>query len=196
MSDLSRQDYVRLVEEDYFGNVVAGNLDKVLNCFTEDVAVTIRHGDNLPRRFNRHGIDGASKLEDFYRHLCENFTPWFGEFEHYIDIPEQRCSCTFVVKLTPLQDSDYLGAGPQNLRNCNFFKYRDGKIAEPIKGATIIGNGPSTMHKIDMVGKDFSLDSGIGICGKDGQSIPVGVGQPSLKINEITVGGTDTNSHG
>ena len=76
------------------------------------------------------------------------------------------------------------------------YMIRDGKIAEPIKGATIIGNGPSTMHKIDMVGKDFSLDSGIGICGKDGQSIPVGVGQPSLKINEITVGGTDTNSHG
>jgi TldD protein len=70
---------------------------------------------------------------------------------------------------------------------------RDGKIAEPIKGATIVGDGPSVMKKVSMVGNDFNLDSGIGICGKDGQSIPVGVGQPTVKIDEITVGGTETN---
>ena len=66
----------------------------------------------------------------------------------------------------------------------------DGKITQPIKGATLIGNGPDDMHKISMVGNDLKLDRGVGVCGKDGQSVPVGVGQPSLKIDEITVGGT------
>lgn len=132
MSDLSREDYIRLVEEEYFGNVVAGNLERILDCFTEDITVTIRHGDNPVRQFTKQGVNGTTKLEDFYKHLCGNFTAWFGEFDHYIDIPEQRCSCTFVVKLSPLANSAYLEAGPQTLRNCNFFKYRDGKIEEMI----------------------------------------------------------------
>ncbi|CCQ10395.1 TldD protein, part of proposed TldE/TldD proteolytic complex [Pseudoalteromonas luteoviolacea B = ATCC 29581] len=66
----------------------------------------------------------------------------------------------------------------------------NGKITRPIKGATLIGNGPDVMQKISMVGNDLCLDRGVGVCGKDGQSVPVGVGQPSLKIDEITVGGT------
>ena len=66
----------------------------------------------------------------------------------------------------------------------------DGKISTPIKGATLIGNGPEVMGKISMIGNDLSLDKGVGVCGKDGQSVPVGVGQPSLKVDEITVGGT------
>lgn len=66
----------------------------------------------------------------------------------------------------------------------------DGKITQPVKGATLIGNGPEVMKKISMVGNDLSLDSGIGVCGKDGQSVPVGVGQPTLKIDSLTVGGT------
>jgi TldD protein len=67
----------------------------------------------------------------------------------------------------------------------------DGKITAPVKGATLIGSGPDVMGKISMVGNDLELDQGIGVCGKEGQSVPVGVGQPSLKIDEITVGGTD-----
>ncbi|PJK09827.1 metalloprotease TldD [Lysobacteraceae bacterium NML08-0793] len=66
----------------------------------------------------------------------------------------------------------------------------DGKITAPVKGATLIGNGPETMQKVTMIGHDLALDAGVGICGKDGQSVPVGVGQPSLKISELTVGGT------
>lgn len=66
----------------------------------------------------------------------------------------------------------------------------NGKITTPVKGATLIGNGPDVMNKISMVGNDLALDTGIGVCGKEGQSVPVGVGQPSLKIDEITVGGT------
>jgi TldD protein len=66
----------------------------------------------------------------------------------------------------------------------------DGKITTPIKGATLIGNGPDALRKVSMVGNDLQLDDGVGVCGKDGQSVPVGVGQPTLKIDEMTVGGT------
>ena len=66
----------------------------------------------------------------------------------------------------------------------------DGKITAPVKGATLIGNGPETMLKVAMIGHDLALDDGVGVCGKDGQSVPVGVGQPSLLISEMTVGGT------
>jgi TldD protein len=65
-----------------------------------------------------------------------------------------------------------------------------GKITTPIKGATLIGNGPEAMQKISMIGNDLALDKGVGVCGKDGQSVPVGVGQPTLKVDELTVGGT------
>ena len=60
-----------------------------------------------------------------------------------------------------------------------------------VKGATIIGNGPDILKQVSMVGNDLSLDSGVGTCGKDGQSVPVGVGQPTLKIDNIVVGGTN-----
>ncbi|KIQ96903.1 metalloprotease TldD [Lysobacter sp. A03] len=70
------------------------------------------------------------------------------------------------------------------------YMIEDGKITAPVKGATLIGNGPETMQKVRMVGHDLALDEGVGVCGKDGQSVPVGVGQPSLLIDGITVGGT------
>jgi len=66
----------------------------------------------------------------------------------------------------------------------------DGKITTPIKGATLIGNGPEAMQQVSMVGHDLALDKGVGVCGKDGQSVPVGVGQPTLKLDQMTVGGT------
>ncbi|MBN8446923.1 MAG: metalloprotease TldD [Gammaproteobacteria bacterium] len=66
----------------------------------------------------------------------------------------------------------------------------DGKITTPIKGATLIGNGPEAMQQVSMVGNDLALDAGVGVCGKQGQSVPVGVGQPTLKLDAMTVGGT------
>ncbi|HDO1080118.1 TPA: metalloprotease TldD, partial [Aeromonas salmonicida] len=66
----------------------------------------------------------------------------------------------------------------------------DGKITTPIKGATLIGNGPEAMSLVSMVGSDLALDRGVGVCGKEGQSVPVGVGQPTLKLDQLTVGGT------
>jgi len=66
----------------------------------------------------------------------------------------------------------------------------DGKITAPVKGATLIGNGPDALTRVSMVGNDLALDEGIGTCGKDGQSVPVGVGMPTLRIDAMTVGGT------
>jgi TldD protein len=66
----------------------------------------------------------------------------------------------------------------------------DGKVTAPVKGATLIGNGPDVLTRVSMVGNDLALDQGIGVCGKEGQSVPVGVGQPTLKIDALTVGGT------
>ena len=67
---------------------------------------------------------------------------------------------------------------------------KNGKIAYPVKGATLIGDGPSVLRRVSMVGNDLELDGGVGTCGKDGQQVPVGVGQPTLRVDELTVGGT------
>ena len=66
----------------------------------------------------------------------------------------------------------------------------DGRVTAPVKGATLIGNGPDSLTKVEMIGDDMALDAGIGTCGKNGQGVPVGVGQPTLKIAGLTVGGT------
>ncbi len=70
------------------------------------------------------------------------------------------------------------------------YKIENGKVAAPVKGAMLIGNGPTDLNRISMIGNDFALDPGIGTCGKNGQGVPVGVGQPSLRMDKITVGGT------
>ena len=71
---------------------------------------------------------------------------------------------------------------------------KNGKIAYPVKGATLIGDGPSVLRRVSMVGDDLELDEGVGTCGKDGQQVPVGVGQPTLRVDELTVGGTQMNA--
>ena len=70
------------------------------------------------------------------------------------------------------------------------YKIEDGKLGAPVKGATLIGNGPDALTRVTMIGNDMELDSGIGTCGKAGQSVPVGVGQPTMRLNGLTVGGT------
>ncbi|WP_338844925.1 metalloprotease TldD [Massilia sp. W12] len=70
------------------------------------------------------------------------------------------------------------------------YMIENGKVTYPVKGATLIGNGPDVLQRVSMIGNDLELDAGVGVCGKDGQSVPVGVGQPSLRVEELTVGGT------
>jgi TldD protein len=70
------------------------------------------------------------------------------------------------------------------------YRIENGRIGAPIKGATLIGNGPDVLTRVRMVGNDLKLDEGIGVCGKEGQSVPVGVGQPTLRVDGLTVGGT------
>ena len=89
------------------------------------------------------------------------------------------------------------GGGQVDITNGKFvfsaseaYWVENGKIQYPVKGATIIGNGPDALTRVTMIGNDMSLDPGIGVCGKDGQSVPVGVGQPTLRIGGLTVGGT------
>lgn len=73
---------------------------------------------------------------------------------------------------------------------CEAYLIENGKVTRPVKGATLIGNGPEILNKVTMLGNDLKLDSGIGSCGKEGQSVPVGVGQPTVKLEALTVGGT------
>jgi TldD protein len=70
------------------------------------------------------------------------------------------------------------------------YMIENGKVGAPVKGATLIGNGPDVLTRVSMVGNDLKLDTGVGTCGKEGQSVPVGVGQPTLRIDALTVGGT------
>jgi TldD protein len=70
------------------------------------------------------------------------------------------------------------------------YSIENGKLGAPLKGATLIGNGPDVLTRVSMVGNDLKLDEGVGTCGKEGQSVPVGVGQPTLRIDNLTVGGT------
>jgi TldD protein len=89
------------------------------------------------------------------------------------------------------------GGGQVDITNGKFvfsaseaYLIEGGKVTRPVKGATLIGSGPEILTKVSMVGHDLKLDEGIGTCGKEGQSVPVGVGLPTIRIDEITVGGT------
>ena len=72
----------------------------------------------------------------------------------------------------------------------NTLLIENGKLGAPVKGATLIGNGPDVLTRVSMVGNDLALDQGVGTCGKEGQSVPVGVGQPTLRVDGVTIGGS------
>jgi TldD protein len=90
------------------------------------------------------------------------------------------------------------GGGQVDITNGKFvfsaseaYMIENGKIGAPVKGATLIGNGPDALTRVGMIGNDMTIDPGVGTCGKDGQGVPVGVGQPTLRIDGLTVGGTE-----
>jgi len=131
-----------------------------------------------------------------------------GRRESYAHLPMPRMTNTYMLAgesdpqeiIRSVKRGIYcasLGGGQVDITSGKFvfstseaYLIEDGKLTAPVKGATLIGNGPEVMNRVSMVGNDLALDSGVGTCGKDGQSVPVGVGQPTLKIDEITVGGT------
>jgi len=131
-----------------------------------------------------------------------------GRRESFAHAPMPRMTNTFMLAgkddpgelLERVKDGIYaksFGGGQVDITSGKFvfscteaYRIRDGKIAEPVKGATLIGDGPTVLTRVKGIGNDLALDEGVGVCGKGGQSIPAGVGQPTLLIDGLTVGGT------
>jgi TldD protein len=135
-----------------------------------------------------------------------------GRRESYQHLPLPRMTNTYMLA-GPHDPDEIIGSVKRGLYAKNFgggqvditsgkfvfsaseaYLIEDGKITRPVKGATLIGNGPDVLTRVSMVGNDLQLDTGVGTCGKDGQSVPVGVGQPTLKVDGLTVGGTRVES--
>lgn len=131
-----------------------------------------------------------------------------GRRESYAHLPMPRMTNTYMLPgphdaaeiIASVKKGIYavnFGGGQVDITSGKFvfssseaYLIENGKVTRPVKGATLIGNGPDVMNRISMVANDLQLDSGIGNCGKEGQSLPVGVGQPTLKVDKLTVGGT------
>ena len=129
--------------------------------------------------------------------------------QSYAHLPMPRMTNTYMLAgesepeeiIASVKDGIYavnFGGGQVDITSGKFvfsaneaYLIENGKITAPVKGATLIGNGPDAMNKVSMVGNDLALDQGVGVCGKQGQSLPVGVGQPTLRLDGITVGGTE-----
>ena len=132
-----------------------------------------------------------------------------GRRESYAHLPMPRMTNTFMLAgeedpediLRSVQNGLYavsFGGGQVDITSGKFvfsaneaYKIEDGRIGAPVKGATLIGNGPEVLKRVSRIGSDLELDAGVGTCGKDGQGVPVGVGMPTIRIDGITVGGTE-----
>ena len=132
-----------------------------------------------------------------------------GRRESYAHIPMPRMTNTYMLAgshdpaeiIASVKDGLYavnFGGGQVDITSGKFvfsaseaWRIEDGKLTYPVRGASLIGSGPDVLNYVSMIGNDMALDSGIGVCGKEGQSVPVGVGQPTLRIDGgLTVGGT------
>lgn len=131
-----------------------------------------------------------------------------GRRESYADLPMPRMTNTYMANgqhdpaeiIASVEKGLYavnFGGGQVDITSGKFvfsaseaYMIENGKVTYPVKGATLIGNGPEAMKYVSMVGNDMCLDTGVGVCGKEGQSVPVGVGQPTLRVDQLTVGGT------
>ena len=131
-----------------------------------------------------------------------------GRRESYAHVPMPRMTNTYMLGgdkspeeiVSSLKKGLYavnFGGGQVDITSGKFvfsasqaFWVENGKIQYPVKGATLVGNGPDALTRVSLIGNDMKLDPGVGTCGKEGQSVPVGVGQPTLRIDGLTVGGT------
>lgn len=128
--------------------------------------------------------------------------------ESYAHLPMPRMTNTYMLNgdkdpqeiIESVKNGLYavnFGGGQVDITNGKFtfsaseaYMIENGKVTYPVKGATLIGNGPEVLNRVSLIGNDMKLDSGVGVCGKEGQSVPVGVGQPTLRLDNVTVGGT------
>lgn len=154
------------------------------------------------------GILKAYMLDKTNARLMGKASTGNGRRESYAHLPMPRMTNTYMLAGT-LQPEEIIASVDKGIYAVNFgggqvditsgkfvfsaseaYLIEKGKVTQPVKGATLIGNGPEVMQRISMIGNDLKLDSGVGSCGKAGQTVPVGVGQPTLKIDDLTVGGT------
>jgi len=154
------------------------------------------------------GILKGYMFDKHNAHLMDTKSTGNGRRESYAALPMPRMTNTFMLSgesspkdiISSVENGIYapnFGGGQVDITSGKFvfsaseaYLIKNGEIGAAIKGATLIGNGIEAMQQISMVGNDMSLDPGVGVCGKEGQSVPVGVGQPTLKLDELTVGGT------
>jgi TldD protein len=132
-----------------------------------------------------------------------------GRRESYAHVPLPRMTNTFMLAgeddpeeiLKSVENGLYavsFGGGQVDITSGKFvfsaseaYRIENGQIGRPVKGATLIGNGPDVLKRVTRIGHDLALDEGVGTCGKDGQGVPVGVGLPTIRVNDLTVGGTE-----
>ena len=156
-----------------------------------------------------NGILKSYMQDKLNAHLTGTTSTGNGRRESYAHLPMPRMTNTYMLNGS-YDPNEIIASVDQGLYAVGFsggqvditsgkfvfsaseaYKIEKGKIGSPVKGATLIGNGPDVLTRVSMVGNDLALDSGIGTCGKDGQSVPVGVGQPTLRIDDLTVGGVE-----
>ena len=198
---------------DRIGQLVASPLITVI----DDGTIRNRRGslnvddEGVPTERNiliENGVLRGYLYDKLSSRLLKSGATGNGRRESYQHIPMPRMTNTFmlagesdpadIVRSTPrgLYCASF-GGGQVDITSGNFvfsasesYLIEDGKITRPVRGATLIGNGPEALKHVSMVGHDLALDEGVGICGKEGQSVPVGVGIPTIKLDRMTVGGT------
>ncbi len=200
-----------------FSNRVGQQVASPLCTVVDDGAMANRRGslnvddEGVPTQQNiliENGILRGYLQDKLSSRLLHERPTGNGRRESYQHIPMPRMTNTFMLAgnsdpeeiVRSVKKGLYcaaFGGGQVDITNGNFvfsasesYLIEDGKITRPVRGATLIGNGPESLKDVSMVGNDLQLDQGIGICGKEGQSVPVGVGIPTVRIDRMTVGGT------
>ena len=178
-----------------------------------NLETTVRNDDEgTPTQCNtliERGVLKGYMLDKLNARLMGTRSTGNGRRESFAHLPMPRMTNTFMLSGT--RDPEEIiasvdrgiyaanfGGGQVDITSGKFvfsaseaYLIENGKITRPVKGATLIGSGIEAMQQVSMVGNDLSIDKGVGVCGKAGQSVPVGVGQPTLKLDSLTVGGTE-----
>ncbi len=160
------------------------------NVLIEDGVLRGYMQDSLNARLMKMPVTGNARRESFAHLTLPRMTNTYM-------LAGSRDPAEIIASVKQGVYATNFGGGQVDITNGKFvfsaaeaYLIEDGRVTHPVKGATLIGNGPDALTRVSMIGNDLQLDSGIGTCGKEGQSVPVGVGQPTLKIEGLTVGGT------